>query len=145
MTAQRRDLTIEQGGDFLHEFPVTAADGTPFDISGYQAALQVRPFVGAPYTLLTLSTANGGLVLGTGWVQAAVPEAVTANLLPGAYVYDLKMLSPTGFASRWYQGACFVSPEVTTFDFAAPSPGLAPYTDAAGDPYTDAAGTPYTP
>ncbi|MDY3551390.1 hypothetical protein R5W24_000466 [Gemmata sp. JC717] len=122
MTAKRLDITIEQGADFVRDFPVAAANGAPFDISGYRAALQVRAAPGAPTALVTLTSDNGGLALVSGRVRAAIQEAVTADLSPGAYVYDLKLVSPAGFTSRWYEGACTVAPQVTTFDFPAPNP-----------------------
>ena len=110
MTAQRIDITIEQGADFQQPFPpILDASGNPVNILAAAAALQIRTSLYDPTAVVTLTTANGGLTASAGgiWIPFIDEDATTA-LLPGAYVYDLKMLL-SGTTTRTHQGAATIS------------------------------------
>ena len=125
MTAKRQDITIEQGADYDRPFTLTDDDGEIDNLTGVAFALQIRASVNDPTALLTLSTADGTIVvdIDTGAVQPRINPSVTAALLPGTYVYDLKALEANGRVRRRRSGFVFVSPQVTTaFIPAPPSP-----------------------
>lgn len=111
MTATRLDITIEQGEDY----------GTPFtlaglDLTGYSAALQIKP-QGYPVAVLTLTSADGTLAIDpdAATVTPIIPGATTAALNAGRYSYDLKLRARDGTLTRAYQGDAYVSEEVTDF------------------------------
>lgn len=118
MTAATLDLTLEQGADYAVPFAVSVA------LAGATAVMQVRPAAGDPVALLTLSTADRGLVLdpAAGTVTPSVPAAVTAALPAGLFAYDLKVRDAAGRVTRTHQGGVRVSAEVTTPDPPLPPP-----------------------
>jgi hypothetical protein len=118
MTATRLDITIEQGADYVGSFALS------FDLSSYAAAMQIKYAPDYPYAILTLTSANGGLMIDGMTVTAIIPKAVTATLNPARYVYDLKLFDPECLASRPFQGTVCVSPQVTDL-VLCPAPAAA--------------------
>lgn len=113
--ARRYDLKIDQGADFDLTVTWRDSNGTPIDLTGYTAALQIRRTVDAPDPPL-VDLANGsGITLGgvAGTVDIAVPAADTRDFQPGGGVWDLELTSPGGVVTRLLQGRVKVSPEVT--------------------------------
>ena len=125
MTATIQNITLEQGTDFQQAFVVVDASGNPVNLTGAGAALQIRDYPGDPNALVSLNTNTGGLVItaSTGTITAIIAEAVAATIVPGLYVYDLKLLNASGLTSRAFQGSVTVSPAVTTL---TPLPYRAP-------------------
>lgn len=114
MTAKTLDLTIEQGADFEQVFLVTVPD----DLTGFSAYLQIRAWVGNPATILRIDSSGGELTVDTiaNAIVANIPAEVTAAIIPGRYVYDLKLASPAGKLYRPYKGSVYVDGEVTTIE-----------------------------
>ena len=126
MTAVRHDLTVEQGADYDRPILLTDDDGEIDDLTGVAFALQVRLTPDDPTALLTLTSADGTLLVNpvAGSVQPLIGPAATAALLPGTYVYDLKAREADGRVRRRRSGFVFVSPQVTTAPFGSPpAPG----------------------
>ncbi len=115
MTATLLDITIEQGADYAGSFPIIAPGGGPQDLTGYAAAMQIKYAPDYPSAILTLTTANGGLLINAqaGTVTPVMAAVVTARIPPSRYVYDLKVVGPSLLTTRAYQGAVHVSPQVT--------------------------------
>lgn len=111
MTAAVYTLTVEQGASFGQSFLIQDATGAALDLTGCTAAMQVRTSVSDPDALLTLTTADGGLVIAAGTIT---PVFDTDALPPGLYVYDLKLTDAGGEVFRLLQGTFNVTGEVTT-------------------------------
>lgn len=109
-----KNITIDQGADYQRPFFILDENCNPVDLTGAAAAMQLSTSYGFP-AVLTLTTANGGLVIGalTGTITPMIPSTVTSTLLPGAYLYDVKLVFANGTTVRPYQGTATVSPEVT--------------------------------
>lgn len=130
------DITADQGANLHLSFrwrqprtvdQVTDGEpGTPVDLTGYTARMQVRRTLDAPEVLLELTTSGttARIVLGavtpddtpvpasgivTLWVEATPMESIPA----GSFVYDLEMVSPSGFVTRFVEGKLKVLAEVT--------------------------------
>ena len=106
-------LTIYQGATF--DLRMTwAAAGVPVDLTGRTARMQVRASVDSPDVLLSLTTANGGIVLGgtAGTIDLLVSANDTAALSFTSGVFDLEMVSG-GYVERLAYGQVIVVPEVT--------------------------------
>lgn len=130
------DITADQGANLHLSFrwrqprtvdQVTDGEpGTPTNLTGYTARMQVRRTLDAPEPLLELTTegTTARIILGatnpddtpdpttgivTLWVEAAPMEGIPA----GSFVYDLEMVSATGFVTRFVEGKLKVLPEVT--------------------------------
>jgi hypothetical protein len=77
--------------------------------------MHARAKVTDALTLLDLTTANGGIVLGdaTGPVEIKLTDEQTAAITWASAVYDLEIEFTNGEVRRLLQGAISVSPEVT--------------------------------
>ena len=116
MTAKQVDIAIEQGATFTLRITWTTSSGTPVDLTGYTAKMQVRWKYSGPTPLLTFSSATGEITLGgvAGTVDISGLAAVTGVTDPKYGVYDLELTrTSTGFVKRLIQGRALVSPEVT--------------------------------
>jgi hypothetical protein len=117
MTAKRLDIVIEQGVDYYQEFDIPAG----IQLTGAEAAMQIRSAYGYPNALLTLTTQNGGLAINesTRKLAASFTASVASAFFAGRYVYDNLIREEGGKNTRLYQGAAAVTAEVTEFDFDA--------------------------
>ena len=107
------NFTLDQGSTWTLQIIYNDPSGTPINLTGYTAEMQVRRKFDSDTPVLTLSTSNGGITI--------VPLTGTLNLLAtdeqtaidaGFYVYDLE-LSIGGTRTRLIQGQVTVSGEVT--------------------------------
>ena len=114
-TPAKLKFTIYQGATFRKHLTWKAPDGTPIDLSGCTARMQVRAEVVSRTVLLSLTTENGGLTLGgaTGTVELYVSDEDTGAITWDAGVWDLEIVHPSGEVTRLAQGSIAVSPEVT--------------------------------
>lgn len=116
MVAGIYDITIEQGANF--SLPLTWKDenGTPINLTGYFARMQIRQDYDADEAILSLdSTVGGGIVLGGafGTITISIDAGATADLAQTDAVYDLELESVSGIVTRLVQGRVFISREVT--------------------------------
>lgn len=109
--ATKVNQIIDQGADFTTTIPVTSANGSPVDLTGYTGAAQMRKHYDAKkyYTFtITFPTprANGNVVMSM--------TANTTNSIPaGRYVYDLEITAADGAKRRVVEGMVTVTPQVT--------------------------------
>lgn len=114
MTAKKLDLYIEQGADWFQDFPIDNPDGTPRDITGAHAALQIRSALGSPTAIVTMTDAIGNLIITPypGNIRAILNALIDTPFPPGSDIYDLKMILGSA-TSREYQGTVIIDGEVT--------------------------------
>lgn len=92
MTVPKQDFNITANNDFPMSFTLTNDDGTPFDLTGATAEMQIRE-VNTDVTIK--ETATGGIVDASGGViDMSLSNVQTRNMLPIAtanftYVYDI--------------------------------------------------------
>lgn len=87
--AAKKDLTLEKHAAFKEYVQITD-DGKPVDLSGWGAAMQVRPIPESPLAILDLSTESGHIkVDDEGGVTITVAAGETGVLPAGVFVYDL--------------------------------------------------------
>lgn len=109
------NTTIDQGADWYINFTYQQPAGTPVNITGYTAALQVRTSPLAKTTVLSLTNGSGITITGaTGLLACRATAAQTTLIAPGRYVYDIEITAPvTGVVTRICEGTINVSPQVT--------------------------------
>lgn len=114
MTAAVQKLICEQGATFAYSITWKDSTGTPINLTGYSARMQVRPAVSSSTLRLELTSANGRISLGgsAGTISLSISAADTAALPAGGYVYDLELVSGAT-VTRLMQGAFEVRAEVT--------------------------------
>lgn len=109
------NLVIEQGTDFSHIVGLTNSDGSVFNLTGYDARMQIRSTVTTATTLYELTVSNGRIELNAiaGQLRLNIPSAVTAAMTWRSGVYDLEIISGTSIVTRIMQGNATLSLEVT--------------------------------
>lgn len=114
-TPAKLKFTIYQGATFRKRLTWKAPSGTPIDLTGCTARMQVRSEVESAVVLLNLTTENGGIALGgvSGEVDLYVSPADTSAINWDGGVFDLEIIHPGGEVTRLAQGSISVSPEVT--------------------------------
>src|SRR6186713_331399 len=115
MSAFKLNLTIDQGATFDKTVTwKTGKPALPVDLTGATARMQIRAKIDSPTVLVSLTTENGGIVLGgaTGDVTMRIEAVVTAAITWRAGVYDLEIVFADSTVRRLLAGSVSVSPEV---------------------------------
>lgn len=135
MTAQKRDLYIEQGATFDWGFtwyralvdgdgnPILDANGKvqpgqPYDLTSAKARMQIRKKAGDPVLIEATTespTGSPAIVLGgaTGRIDIKLTAAMTDALDIKTGAYDLEVEFADGDVRRLFQGGVTVDPNVT--------------------------------
>jgi hypothetical protein len=119
MAAGQVDLVFEQGATIRKKIIWQDSTGTPIDLTGYTARMQVRTQKLASTITLDLTTVNGGLIIGVpatnGEITIFVDDTTTAALTPSVQVYDLEMVDAAGSGdvTRLIEGEVEIIQEVT--------------------------------
>lgn len=102
--------------------PVPDADLIPDDYTGCTARMQLRDEVLSSSVLLEMTTANGGITLGNGWVQLDQSDEQTTAMLYGddaangkwsRAIGQLEIERTNGTVERQYEITFVLSPEGT--------------------------------
>ena len=110
------ELVIEQGATFRRTFTwLTGTPSAPVNLTGYSARMQIRKTTASSAVYATLTSANGGIVLGgaAGTIELFISAVDTAAYSWSTGVYDLELVAPSGDVRRLIGGAVRVDPEVT--------------------------------
>lgn len=115
MAAATHNILIEQGATFQLNLVWKDSGGTPINLTGYTARMQVRRKYSDPVILLNFTTENGAIVLGgaLGTIVVTGLATLTDDLPAKPCVYDLELISASGFVTRLIEGAATITPEVT--------------------------------
>jgi hypothetical protein len=124
----RRDLIARRNIPFGRTWSFVNDDDTPFDLTNYTGAMQVRLYEGAAGSALidlanVTSDIEGVRVYPSdGQVQVIISEATVAALPgqntpeagdPQVFRYDLVLIDATAIQSVWLYGTFTVDPGVT--------------------------------
>lgn len=123
MLAGIYNITCQQGSTFTRTITLRypdpqSSDVDPeyllWDFTGYTARMQIRRTIESSTVLLSLTTENGRITLGsnTGIMELLITAADTATISSSG-VYDIEIISPTGVTDRILQGNFTLSEEVT--------------------------------
>ena len=110
------DTSINQGADWYINFVYQdTTTGTPINITGYTAALQLRSLPSDTTSALSLSSPSSGITItgASGLVAVHATAVQTGAIVAGYYYYDVEITSPTNVVTRLVQGQILVSPQVT--------------------------------
>jgi hypothetical protein len=115
MAAASYDFEIEQGSTLLKPIVWKDSTGTPVNLIGYSAKMQVRQSANADEVLLEMSTSNGKISITpqTGTINLIFSATSTAAINWKRGKYDLELTSPSGDVTRLIEGAITVSKEIT--------------------------------
>ena len=106
---------IQQGATFYFQMAFKDGAGTPIDLSGYTARMMIRKNITDAEPQIELTTENGRMAMtgATGVIELTIEEADTAALDFTSGVYDLEIISGSGFVTRLLEGEVELSKEVT--------------------------------
>ena len=114
MAAGYQNLYLEQGTTFNTTITLDDVYGTVYDLSGYTANSQIRK---SYYSANTAGVFNVTIPsVSSGQIIISMTASNTANIMPGRYVYDVKLVSSTSPDSdtvRILEGIVEISPQVT--------------------------------
>jgi len=112
-TAGVYNFTLDQGSVFNINLAYKNPDGTPINLSGMTARMQLRRSTTTAAELTLSSPSNGIVITGaTGEIAVTITDEETGALGSGFYVYDLE-LNNAGVIDRIIQGTITVSAQVT--------------------------------
>jgi hypothetical protein len=109
------NVVIDQGANWFLNVTYENPNGTPVNLTGYTAALQLRSLPSDTVAVLSLTTGSGITITGvSGLVAIQATATQTRAIDEGVYYYDLEITAPsTGVVTRLIQGQADVSAEVT--------------------------------
>jgi hypothetical protein len=109
--ATKSNLVIDKGSDFQVSLVVTNTDGTAFNLSGYDATCKLRKHwssnVSHSLACDTTSDPSGGVL------TLSANAAITGNISPGRWSYDVEVKNSSNEVTRVLQGVFTVTPEIT--------------------------------
>lgn len=104
------EFTVLAGADFNTILDLKDAGGFVLNLTGYQAAAQMRKSYYSDTAInftVTVSDPTAGQITMT------MSSAVSSTVVPGRYVYDVLITSPTNIKTRVIEGIVTVLPAVT--------------------------------
>ena len=107
--AIKANLVIDQGTSLSATVDVTDTGGSPFNLTGYTTAAQMRKNYNSS-TAVTFSTSHNGAY---GAITLVLSAANTVSLDPGRYMYDVEITSGAGIVTRVVEGMVTVTPGMT--------------------------------
>ena len=115
MAAATYNGVIDQGADWYINFTYEDSTGTPINLTGYTAALQLRSLPADSATALSLTSSSGiTITAATGLIAVHATAAQTGAIDTGRYYYDLEItLTSSSVVTRIIQGQITVSAQVT--------------------------------
>ena len=125
MAAGKYSFTVEQGSTTSFQVVYKDANGTPVNLSGYHARMQIRETIGSSTTIgrlsssldadgtgLNLSGSAGTLPLSSGSIGVYISAASSSGFTFDTAVYDLELVTGTT-VTRLLQGTIKLDKEVT--------------------------------
>ena len=108
------DLCIQQGATFTKVFR-WKANGSPVNLTGWTARMQIRATADAAAALIELTTQNARIVLGgtEGTITLNISATDTAGLPAGRGVYDLELVAPNSAVTCLVGGAVTIPRNIT--------------------------------
>ena len=115
MAAATYDLNIEQGVHFTDTLILKDDQNAVIDLTGYTAAMQIRPYKSSSVVLVDGTSSNGVLVItpALGKIEIVLTEEQTSGLIYTESVYDLYLYDNTNKPTRLIEGTVRVSLRVT--------------------------------
>jgi hypothetical protein len=109
--AQYVELSMDQGSSFGIDLTVVKEDGSARNLANSTFTCSIRKsyYSVSPTANLTITAADAA----NGIIYANATAAVTSNIRPGRYLYDIKETTTSNTVSRLIEGIITVYPQVT--------------------------------
>ena len=122
MASGRYSFTIEQGSTVNFSIIYKDSTGSPIDLTSYNSKMQIKPYLGAPTTIATLSSSlnvdGTGLDMSnavSGSIGVYISSCTSSLFTFDEAVYDLDIVSGSScpVVNRILEGKIKLSKEVT--------------------------------
>jgi len=121
--AVKANLVIDQGTTFSTTLNLTDDNGDPLNLHNFTANSMMKKW----YTSSTSTPFNASINVAAGTITLELDSNITANLIPGRYVYDVDVTDMSSNAvSRVVEGMITVTPSVTAVLYSAPNTNIFP-------------------
>ena len=113
MSAGYQELFLDQGADFATTITLDDVNGDPYDLTDFSAKSQMKK---SYYSTNSIAEFNVNIVglPSDGIISLSLNHAVTANIAPGRYVYDVAMKNNNdNTVTRVLEGIINVTPMVS--------------------------------
>lgn len=107
--AIKANLIIDQGSDFSADIDLVDTIGDVYNLVGHTVAAQMRK----SYASSIASTFNAAHNGTGGKITLTLTSTVTADIVPGRYLYDVEIRSSGGIVTRVVEGIVTVTPGIT--------------------------------
>jgi hypothetical protein len=109
--AQFIELDLDQGTDFNMDLDLTNDNGAAINVTNYTFTSSIRKSFYSlnPTANLTVTIQSGP----NGNITLSMNSAVSANVKPGRYLFDIKQVDSQNTTSRVVEGIITVNPQVT--------------------------------
>lgn len=113
--AQTYDFNVEQGTDSSVLFVLKDMSGELLNLEGFTARMQIRRSKCGHALIDSLTTENGRMTIDVNKAQVEVKftNETTSKYPPTTLVYDIELISVSGYVSRFLEGLVIVNAEVT--------------------------------
>lgn len=108
-------LQVKRGDTWFLRADVSDSEGTPIDLSGRSALMQLRPSATKPF-VLELSTDNGYIVLDATGFSLEVPHAAMQAIPAALYVFDFQTTTGLGVVETLLTGTVQILEDITYED-----------------------------
>ena len=117
MGSNMHNFSLNQGSDYAIPLRLQDSVGTPLNLAGYSAQMQIRRTAGACQTIDDLTSEGESprikIDAEAGKITLNFSHEITEKWPSGSMVYDIEITSPAGQITRILQGSISVSAEVT--------------------------------
>lgn len=108
------ELTIDQGATFSSTIDLINDDNTPINLSfatanNFSAQIRKSYYSTNPTANITVTIDNAA----NGILRLSMDANTTANIKPGRYLYDLKMVNAANTTIRVVEGIVTITPQVS--------------------------------
>lgn len=109
--AQFIELDLDQGTDFNMDLDLTNDNGVAINVTNYTFTSSIRKSFYSlnPTANLTVTVHNAT----NGNITLSMNSALSANIRPGRYLFDVKQVDSQNTTSRVIEGIITVNPQVT--------------------------------
>ena len=115
MAGKKKNWEVDQNTTFRFQIQYTQDDGTPIDLTGASAKMQIRDSVNGTKLAVTLTSPSGGITItgSTGTLDIVMTPTQTNKLFFPKSAYDVMVIDSNGNKIKLLEGFMTLDRSVT--------------------------------